>query len=314
MARILLDPPLQLHAPPAHLSYSQVTKLVARYKYSCPRQWGYDKLASLPFQPSPVLLAGSAFDEGINALLQARMQALSEAQARVWAWQTVQDKWKERLPELREPLPAEKQEAYLKAVRLGMTAFAATHPELVPAAVQQRHDYHVHVGPAPNDFRTVTGYSDRIEEDGTLIDMKWSGSKRWKEKEAKEGKSGEIEWDEGWTREKRDQLAMYWMAREIEQARGDRDPVAPVIPRGRLEVLYMRLNQKEAQLRSIEFEFTAEDRQRVVEAILEADRVIRENRLPARPGDACGFCSFRARCQSDEMRRGQAFADLVKVV
>jgi PD-(D/E)XK nuclease superfamily len=174
----------------------------------------------------------------------------------------------------------------------------------VPAALQTKHTYTVR----QHDGRIlrVVGWSDRVDSDGATVDHKWTGSRPWNE---------EGEWDQGWALDKRDQLCMYWLARRAEERRGVAQ-FAPVAPRGRLEVLYMRVGQGEPQLNTLEFEFGPEDEHRVLEMVREADAILQAGRLPARPGDPCGFCSYRSLCRRHEERAATLtpFATLVGAV
>src|ERR1051326_8961026 len=111
MARIESGSHLQLQSPPAHISWSQVSKLVAAYRYSCPRAYGYQYLAKLPMKPSLALTAGDGFDAGANALLAARMQGHDEELAQDCAARAAEDAFRKKAARLPEPLTDEKGEA-----------------------------------------------------------------------------------------------------------------------------------------------------------------------------------------------------------
>lgn len=289
--------------PPAvlgeRLSWSQIHQLVPEYELACPRQYAYQRVARLPITTNASMAAGSAFDEGLNVLLRARIEGRPEGEALELAWRAAAANLEQRLARLPEPPDQERAAAYAAMIEVAIADFAKERADLVPAAVQVEHSYTVRM----RDRRlvTVVGWSDRIDRDGTIVDHKFSGMPRWR--------NGGGEWDQAWVRERRDQLCLYWLARRAEARRGLPQP-APVVARARLEVMYQKLGLASPQLRSLELEFGEEDEQRALAALRVAYETIAARRFPARPGPACRWCSFRERCTSDEERRGTAFAEL----
>ena len=311
MTRTYATAPLALKTPPDHLSWSQVARLVPNYRFACARAWAYDKLAGLPFESSPALAAGDAFDDGVNSLLVARMQGRDEGTALEWATRAVGEKLPSAMERVPNPPGPDKIEEYIGAVNRALAHFARERVGLIPAAVQTKHRYTVRQ--RDGEIRSLVGYSDRIDPDGAVVDHKYSGSARWHAGTPPEVVRGDVNdelWDGDWVRDKMDQLCVYWLARRAEEARGVNQP-APVIARGKLDVMFMRVDMKMPQLRSYVVEFNEEDERRVLEAIRQAHDIIRDGRLPARPGEACGFCSHTARCRADEERRGASFAEVI---
>jgi hypothetical protein len=199
-------------------------------------------------------------------------------------------------------------DGYAKLVAQGVDAVIAHEvrrrlPETPPhaAAVQMRHEFTVSALDEPARNVHVVGFSDKIEEDGEIVDHKWSGSAKW-------DKAGTV--DPVWFSENYDQLAEYWLSRRAEERRGLPQP-APVVPRGRIVVCYHRLGMLRPQVREFPAAFDETDERRVIGIIRWADAAIRRGHLPARPGVACKFCSYVGRCRSDEERNGTPFALLV---
>jgi hypothetical protein len=307
----------EIKPPPEHLSYSQITSLSGAYKYSCSRKWAYEKLLGVPWVSSGALICGSSFDLGANTFFEGRMGLLANVNADdlddclasgIKAAHVSLDALIET-ETFRVPMTGTQASQYKEALRLGLTAFAMANRETKVGAVQTRHEFTV-------NGRTVIGFSDRIDADGTIVDHKWSGSARW-------DKDGN--WDMGWINEKRDQLAIYWLSRMAEYRRWLKEPREttqdsngeeqpqfgpPVEPAGKIVVVYMRANSKTPQVKEYKMEFTNEDKERVLGIILEADAIAKSGRYPARPGDACGFCSSVDRCRTDSLRADPSFADL----
>jgi hypothetical protein len=282
------------------LSWSQIHQLAPDYELACPRQWAYQRVLRLPTTGSVAMYAGGAVDAGLTALLAARMKRRKEDRAIDLAKRAGRDRLDESLAALQEPLHEEQAAAYGQLVETAIEHFARERGRLVPAAVQTEHAYTVRQ--RDGALVTVVGWSDRIDKDGVVVDHKFSGVPRWK--------NGGDEWDEAWVRERRDQLCLYWLARRAERKRGE-GRRTPVVPRARLEVIYAKVGLRTPQLRALELEFGPEDEERALEAVRTAYETVRDGRLPARPGPACRWCSFRDRCVDDEKRRGLAFVDLV---
>ncbi|PZR66773.1 MAG: hypothetical protein DLM66_12790 [Candidatus Dormiibacter spiritus] len=281
------------------LSWSQVAMVEPSYKFACGRKWGYSRILQLREPPGIRLIAGRAYDEGINALLGARMAALSASEALNTAWKVAAVSFDQGIEGFREPLEKAQADSYAVMVEAAIACFHRELPGLVPAALQSDHSYTVRT--ADGGSVSVRGRSDYIEPDGTIVENKLSGLARW---------NREGEWDEAWVAEHRDQLVLYWLARRAEERRGIAQP-APVVPRARFDVIHAHVGLKEPKLRSLVLEFDVEDERRALAAVRNANAIIRDGRLSARPGPACDWCGFRDRCRADEVARGASFSDLV---
>lgn len=309
MTRIGADPKPKFLLPlPAHLSYSQLSQLNTQSKYACARKWAYTYRMGLPFISSGALICGSAFDEAANVFFLKRMAGGEFAEALIQAQTTA----KEKLLELsstaifREPMEQSKVNGYLNALKIGVETFCRLYSQTFVGAIQTRHEFTVRN--TDGYRRTVIGYSDRIDADGTIVDHKWSGSARW-------NKDGE--WDMDWVREKKDQLVVYWLSRIAEFTRCIKDGQPwmgpPVEPRGKLVVIHMRSGGKTATLKEFAMEFDVTDRDRVLQVIGDADLRARSGIYPARPGDACGFCSAVEQCRIDSERSDPVFTELTGI-
>jgi hypothetical protein len=285
---------------PVRLSWTRVALLVGDYAGACPRRYAYRYVAGLPAPSTSALVAGTAYDHGLRALFEARRLGETETSALAAAHQHAEETLTARWAETGEP--DDRLTETLALVREAVAHFAAKRPGLVPAALQSEHRFTVRVG---DEVVTVVGWSDRIDADGTLVEHKWSGSPRWRH-----GAEGQ-EWEAEWAASARDQLTLYWLARRAEAARGLPQP-APVVPRGRVEVLFQRRGLTEPQLRCLELTFGPEDEARVLQAVANAWAVIRAGRFPARPGPACRWCPYQERCRGDEEARGTPFAALTE--
>src|SRR5579859_3988715 len=120
MARVLAAPaaPRVLLDRPAHLSWSQVTKLATGIsEYGCPAQWGYAYRMGLPFVSSPAISTGTAIDAGLNAFFAARMAGKDMAEATSSADDACAAAWRKAVDagNFDEPLAPEKDAAYLLA-------------------------------------------------------------------------------------------------------------------------------------------------------------------------------------------------------
>lgn len=284
---------------PLHLSFSQVQKLSPHYKYACPRSWAYDKRLGLPFVSSVAIEMGKAFDEACNVFFNQRIAGADFYTATNAAFDEGQRVW--TLDRTTVPCVAdmndERWHRHLNALGYAMTAFVDLHRETVPAAVQVKCEF---------TFKTLDGgtfrnfgYADWIDQDGTIVDNKFTTS----------DKIRDGEWDERWLVEKRDQLVVYYLSRVFEARRARTEEPAP---KGRLVVAFVNMRTKEpkARLDTVEFSFSDYDRERVIGYYREAHRTAQSGRYPALPGDACSFCSYKTRCREDEQMRGQDFRAL----
>ncbi|MDR3080217.1 MAG: PD-(D/E)XK nuclease family protein [Streptomyces sp.] len=282
-----------------HLSYTQLAMLDEHNELSCPRKYGYRYRLGLVEPASLSMIAGRAFDSGVNALFTARMGSESEAQALRVGWAAATKAFDEARTEVRDD-DLQAIDAYAVLIENAIAAFSLARRNVVPVAVQCRHDL-VIPDPRGGDPINVIGYSDRIDRDGTIVDHKFTGAARW---------NAEGKWDDEWVARVRDQLVIYWLARRQTKRRGEEVP-GRVVARARLEVICASRRRKEPLLRSLDLRLTREDERRVIEALRQAAAAVHEGMLPARPGRACQFCGFRDRCRQDEASRGARFADLV---
>lgn len=282
-----------LQAPPDHLSFSQVQKLHPRYGRSCPRAWAYEKLLGVPRDSGgPGLHCGSALDRGASAYLLSRLLGAPPASAWVAADDAV------RAYCAAAPWPAGTDTlAYTAKVIEGMEVLSHYLLTAQPASIQEEHLYSVRRAPTSlDDYGVVpmVGYSDWIETDGTIVDLKWTGTARW----SKDGT-----WHRAWLDEKRDQLTTYWIARMAEQAAyGDTYTPAPVTAQARLVVVYHNLKLKTPVLRTIDLTLNVGDRATMLGVIREADVIANRGQYPARPGAACERCPHLDRCRDDNAR------------
>lgn len=278
---------LKLNAPPKHLSWSQVSNLSGLYRLSCPRQWAYYKLFGLTSPANANMICGALLDDAIQVFWMTRRRGETSVAATAAALSFLEAD----APRREWPDP-DRAGDYTAAVLGGMAAFADAHVAApVPATCQDKHEFTVR----GNDgaLVKVIGFSDAIEADGTITDYKWTGKARW---------DREGNWSQDYIAGKKDQLAIYYMARVAQAKRNVRMNPTLVVPRGRLTVVYGGLRVKTAQVRSIDIDLGEVDVARLVGAIKEADAVARGDRHPARPGDACGFCAFTDRCRDDLAR------------
>jgi hypothetical protein len=146
LARVESCPPLKLQAPPASLSWSQVSKLVAAYRYSCPRAYGYQYLAKLPMKPSPALAAGDGFDAGLNSLLKARMEGHEAERALEWAGRAAEDAFRDKAAGIEPRLAEDKADAYIAAICSADLTFR--RGARGPGAGRAADQAHLHSAPA----------------------------------------------------------------------------------------------------------------------------------------------------------------------
>lgn len=295
--------PEVLRPLPLHLSFSQVLKLAPGFKYACPRSWAYDKRLGLPFVSSVPIEMGKAFDEACNVYLNQRIAGAEYLAATNLAFDTGQACWiatRETVPCVAEMDDA-KWNRHLNALGYAMHAFTEMYRDVTPAAVQVKCEFSFKTF-SGGTFRNF-GYADWIDQDGTIVDNKLTTSDKIKDGE----------WDARWVSEKRDQIGVYWLSRVFEARR---DRTEEPAPKGRLVVCFVNMRTKEpkARIDTLDFDFTDYDRERIIGYYREAHRTAQSGHYPARPGDACGFCSYKDRCRKDEMERGQDFAALTGAV
>jgi len=304
---------VEVHDLPEHLSYSQLTMLHPAYRYACPRKWGYRYRLGLPDEASAALLTGRAFDEAANRYFVARLQGtaspLDAAAAAIERATTMLEDALRDVPAhvlgARErPEPEWVEERIAQYVGVLVSAFAAflnVEGEREAALIQDRHTFVLRLD--ERHEMPIVGYSDRVDADGTLVDHKFSGSPRW-------DKAGT--WDADWIAERQDQLLIYWLSRAAEEKRRGEALTPPLSGLGRLVVTYHRVGLSKPQVEVKELLLSLEEGGReLLERLGEAARTAQEGRYPARPGLACRYCSYVARCREDETARGRPFFELI---
>lgn len=295
--------PSGLRSEVGHLSFSQVTKLSTRYATACPRAWAYDKLLGVPSPGHNRMVLGKALDEAVSNYWTRRLlgepivAAATNAEpeiARVIGTEPWSDSGGSRVE-----YTAMMSTAFLKFVaEIGQRGAPPLLP--LPASVQRDHVYEVKT----YDDKTLrmVGWSDWIEHDGTIVDLKYTGTARW-------NKDGV--WDTDFTDRVRDQLCTYYMGRLFAERHGVLDATAPLIPRGRVVVVVAAKNRKEPLVASKDFEFDEALITEVADAIREADMLSRADRHAPRPGEPCRFCPYIPRCVNDSARFTPLTADMV---
>jgi hypothetical protein len=293
---------VEVHDAPEHLSYSQLAMIHPRYPYACARKWGYRYRIKLPDERSPALAVGSAFDEAANAYYRLRAENVDALTATAKAGDIGLAHLEQERADNAELFTADTYPEYEAVLTAGFAAFLAEEGAREVASVQDRHTFTVTV--APDFVLPIVGYSDRVDVDGTLVDHKFSGSPRWD----KEGT-----WHADWIAEKRDQLLLYWLARNAVEKRTGEPLTPPLTGRGRLVVVYHKVGLVKPQVRSHDLQLSLDDGgHELLVRMVEAAAIIKADRLPARPGPACRYCSYLAQCRDDEAARGMPFFDLIE--
>jgi hypothetical protein len=291
MPRITVNPAISertvaadgLFDPPRHLSFSQITKLSSRYERSCPRQWAYNKRFGIPGGFGNGMILGRALDEAVQSFFGRRQfadnaEVAAAAALPVIAETIMSGEWTDQ----KRP-----REDYVEMMERAFAAFVDAYRDLRPASIQRDHVYEVAV---PGGRRRMVGYSDWIDADGTINDLKYSGSARW---------NADGEWYPEYVAQVRDQICTYYMGRVYAEHAGVLDATAPVIPHGRVVVVHAAINRKDPVVKSLDFEFTDELVSEIADAVREADAIASSDYQPPRPGPACQWCAYVARCQSD---------------
>jgi hypothetical protein len=280
-------PPGELKPTPDHLSFSQITKLSMRYDSSCPRAWAYGKLIGLPYTPSKSMILGSALDQAVQVYFSRLLCGDSSQVAHVMGLESL-----ERFFDTVAEWPADADKgAHLIMMSGAYTTFVEEYAMTAQVvAVQRPHEFFVRTA---DGERKVIGFSDWIEADGTIVDLKFSGSAHW---------DGFGVWREDWCARVHDQLTSYYMGRLSDERAGKPDGVAPVVPRGRVVCVVASLNRKSPVVKHRDFDLTTIDVAALADAAREADLTARADYHPMRPGPACGWCSYVDRCRSDNAR------------
>lgn len=297
------EAPQEVHIDPGHLSFSQLSMLHPHYRYSCARKWGYRYKLGLSESRSPALAMGSAMDDAINCYFLLRQEGVEPLEAGAKAadigFASLQSEGPEVWAEVRGENPLQMYEAIFMSC---FSAFLVSEGKAKVAAVQDKHSFSIAL--ADGRLLNVLGYSDRIDEDGCIVDHKFSGSPRW---------DSEGNWHQEYLEEKRDQLLIYWLARAAEEKRRGAALWPPLSGKGRLVVTYHKLGLLKPQVQSKEVELEEGRARELIYRLAEAAETVQEGRLPLRPGLACRFCSFLAACREDQKERGTPFMQAIAV-
>ncbi len=273
---------------PNHLSFSQLTKLSPRYKSACPRAWAYNKLIGLPGGVGNGMILGSALDSAVSSFFGRRMIGDNPAVASVAARHEIADAIMDTLQWQDVKAP---REDYVTMVESAFAAFVDKYVAHVPASIQRDHVYEVATPPFGNT--RMVGYSDWIDADGTINDLKWSGAPKW---------NADGEWYPEYVAQVRDQICTYYMGRVYAERKGVLDATSPVVPRGRVVVVTSKINQKTPVIKTLDFEFDDALVAEIANAVREAVAVAHAPYHAALPGNACSWCPYLDRCRDDSMR------------
>jgi hypothetical protein len=270
---------------PNHLSFSQLTKLSPRYANSCPRSWAYNRLIGLPGGMGNGMILGRALDNAVTSFFQRRMIGDNPAVAASAAYHEIPDAILENSQWQEQKRP---REDYVEMMSTAYTAFVDKYVAHIPASLQHDHVYEVATPPFGNT--RMVGYSDWIDDDGVINDLKWSGSPKW---------DGDGVWYPDYVAQVRDQICTYYMGRLYAVRAGVLDATAPLVPRGRVVVVTGKITQKSPVIKTLDFEFTDALVAEIADAVREAVAVARAPEHPARPGGYCSFCPYLERCRND---------------
>lgn len=273
---------------PNHLSFSQLTKLSTRYANACPRAWAYNKLIGLPGGVGNGMILGRALDTAVTSFFQRRILGDSAVTAAAAAgpeiFATIADspQWEEQ----KKP-----RADYVAMMETAFAAFVDKYVAHIPASLQHDHVYEVATPPYGNT--RMVGYSDWIDADGVINDLKWSGAPKW---------NADGEWYPEYVAQVRDQICTYYMGRVYAERKGVLDATAPVVPRGRVVVVTGKINQKTPAIKTLDFEFSDELVAEIANAVRDAVATARGEFHPALPGNACSWCPYLERCRGDSSR------------
>jgi len=273
---------------PNHFSFSQVTRLSSRYKSACPRSWAYNRLVGLPGGMGNGMILGRALDSAVTSFFQRRILGDNPAVAMAAAQPIIVEEITSNVQWVEQRHP---RSDYVEMMNTAFAAFCEEYAAHIPASLQHDHVYEVATPPYGNT--RMVGYSDWINQDGVINDLKWSGATKW-------DKDGT--WYPDYLFQVRDQLCTYYMGRLFAERSGVLDASAPVVPRGRVIVVSGSINRKTPAIKSYEFEFDDELVAAVADATREAVAIAHGIAHPARPGDHCSFCPYLERCRKDSAR------------
>lgn len=325
---------------PRRMSYSQLAALHGHYEYACPRRAAYHYITRLPQQRNWPLVLGSAVDAAVSHYFNLRIVGAEDpaGQAHQALDREIQDEVRDH-PELLEqsltPL-----ESYGALGHRSVNLVVEKMGDLEVASVQEHHTFSLSV---QDDLSTeIVGWSDLVDVDGKLWDLKFSGSPRWSliddpdwkapehwEPEyelnpqtgrrrrvpgQKQPRAPQIElWHEGWLADKKDQLLTYWLARNAEQKRRGEPIDPPLTGEAGLIVIYGSLKLKEPQLHTVDVRISLDDAEELLHRYGEAVRTVQRGAFPLRPGRHCGWCDYQEICRRDQDERGTEFMKAIDI-
>lgn len=298
-AHVTEEPELRVLRPvPDHLSHSQITSLVPRYRYSCARRWAYRTLMGLSDedQVSYLLVVGKILDEAVTAMLTQRrivgytsgpdeLAFNNTLDAGIAKSARATDDW------VQWPVVA-RIEDYERVTREAAALCYVSLADVQPDHIQTKHEWHARVEPTdPNSaILTDIGYSDWIDTDGVVNDLKIRGKNPV-------NKAGE--WERGWVEPIRQQMTGYYVARRVYAVKLGIEPPPPL---ARIHVITHNTNLKNPAYNRLDLELDDEDVRVLMDDAREAYRRQHAATHPPSPGDACQSCSFRVRCHWDSAR------------
>ena len=294
------EPLPQLASAPDHLSFSQITALSKRYARSCPRSWAYDKLlgATRVSKPAPGMLVGLIIDRSIQAYWGSRLIGDKPELVRSTTFAEADRQIAKAAGGWREPA---KSSAY---ITMALECLEAVYEyvnstEGLPLGVQTKHAWLCDNGVGYKPIKVI-GNSDWIEADGTIVDLKYSGRASW---------NSNGEWNAGYVQHVTDQLFHYYLGRrwqvfQVNQGRralGQPELEVPAA-RGKIVCVTHAINRKAPEVRDYVIEFDLSMYTEIADSVREAYAAQHSPKHPPRPGDACDFCPYVARCQRDNER------------
>lgn len=323
---------------PETLSFSQLSTLHPAYQYSCPRRGAYKYITHLGEQRNWALALGTIVDAGWNVYWGYRITrnpielAMDKAQG---ALDAELDHEVSSYPELTQEDP-KLARYYAKVGHACLKLLFERFKDVEAAAVQERHYFRIRLN---NMELPVVGYSDLIQSNGDIWDLKVSQSARWTYKDDPNFDSGDwyegkkevnpatgrrrkvpqpkpdqIEvWHADYIREKLDQMLTYWLARNDVQEVTGRTLDPPLTGKLHLAVLYAGQKIKTPQFHETEITVDYDDANALLRRYAQAGRIVEARRFPLRPGRHCSWCSFLERCREDQAERGRPFLNTIDI-
>ncbi len=279
---------------PDHLSFSQITTLLPVGQYHCARKWAIDKRLGVPYEASPAMRVGSAFDRAVSMLFYPRTQAggdpsvpldLATAQDVLLAeGQLILDEAADEDVDLA---------GTLASLPLSLEAYAGLHSETPAVAVQQKVVWW-------SGGEQILSFIDRVDADRRITDLKVSGrSPKMEDEECVDDRL------EGWML----QLAFYAAALENEALDHGLEFAWPVPVA--IDAVTVRKGQAKPRIDVIPGWVTEGDRDRVHELIAQGRAAKHSGVYPPNPGPGCDRCSYQAICRRMSMALEPSFEELV---